>query len=141
MSFDVYHNSFYARNLRTLKVSKFQNEFMTLSFLPKYEPNIVRISALHSATPKGRNPYNFYFIIWEKDWLHKFILKFTDKKIKIRGNYFNFLQFPNSKKNSFHRNYLPKYGNPEPANLEYLWQKFVYFPLRAAIKKVIQSDY
>ena len=29
-----------------LKVSKFQNEFMKSSFLPKYEPNIVRISAL-----------------------------------------------------------------------------------------------
>ena len=28
-----------------LKVSKFQNEFMKLSFLPKYEPKIVRISA------------------------------------------------------------------------------------------------
>ena len=30
----------------TLKVSKFQNELMKSSFLPKYEPNIVRISAL-----------------------------------------------------------------------------------------------
>jgi hypothetical protein len=29
-----------------LKVSKFQNEFMKSSFLSKYEPNIVRISAL-----------------------------------------------------------------------------------------------
>ena len=29
-----------------LKVSKFQNEFMKSSFLPKYEPKIVRISAL-----------------------------------------------------------------------------------------------
>ena len=28
-----------------LKVSKFQNEFMKSSFLSKYEPNIVRISA------------------------------------------------------------------------------------------------
>ena len=34
----------------TLKVSKFQNEFMKSSFLPKYEPNIVRISALNCAT-------------------------------------------------------------------------------------------
>ena len=33
-----------------LKVSKFQNEFMKSSFLPKYEPNIVRISALYCAT-------------------------------------------------------------------------------------------
>ena len=29
-----------------LKVSKFQNEFMKSSFLPKYEPKIVRISAM-----------------------------------------------------------------------------------------------
>ena len=29
-----------------LKVSKFQHEFMKLSFLPKYEPKIERISAL-----------------------------------------------------------------------------------------------
>ena len=43
-----------------LKVSKFQNEFMKSSFLPKFEPNIVRISVLYCAT------------------LHKFILKFTD---------------------------------------------------------------
>ena len=35
---------------RTLKVNKFQNEFMKSSFLPKYEPKIVRIS----------------FIFWEK---------------------------------------------------------------------------
>ena len=26
------------------KVSKFQNEFMKKSFLPRYEPNVVRIS-------------------------------------------------------------------------------------------------
>ena len=30
-----------------LKVSKFQNEFLKSSFLPKYQPKIVRISALH----------------------------------------------------------------------------------------------
>ena len=29
-----------------LKVSKFQNEIMETSFLPNYEPKIVRISAL-----------------------------------------------------------------------------------------------
>ena len=45
-----------------VKVSKFQNEFMKSSFLPKYEPKIVRISALYCATLKGRNPYNFWFI-------------------------------------------------------------------------------
>ena len=39
-----------------LKVSKFQNEFMKSSFLPKYEPNIVRISTLYCATLQGRNP-------------------------------------------------------------------------------------
>ena len=31
---------------RVIKVSKFKNEFMKSSFLPKYEPKIVRISAL-----------------------------------------------------------------------------------------------
>ena len=50
-------------------VSKFQNEFMKSSFLPKYEQKIVRISAL---TTQGRNPDNFLFIF------HKLILKFTD---------------------------------------------------------------
>ena len=29
-----------------IKVSRFQNEFIKSSFLPKYEPKIVRISAL-----------------------------------------------------------------------------------------------
>ena len=56
-----------------LKVIKFQNEFMKSSFLPKYERQIVRISALHTYTLQGRNPDNFSFI-----WHHKFILKFTD---------------------------------------------------------------
>ena len=49
-----------------IKVSKFQNEFMKSSFLSRYEPNIVRISALYCATLHGRNPYNFWFIFWEK---------------------------------------------------------------------------
>ena len=38
-----------------LKVSKFQNEFMMSSFPKKYEPNIVRISALYCTTLQGRN--------------------------------------------------------------------------------------
>ena len=63
----------------SIKVSKFQNEFMKSTFLPKYEPNIAKISALlHCATLQGRNPYNFWFIFCEKWWLHKFILKITD---------------------------------------------------------------
>ena len=61
-----------------VKVSKFQNEFIESLFLPKYEPNIVRISALYCATLQGRNPYNFWFIFSEKQWLHEFIPKFTD---------------------------------------------------------------
>ena len=52
------------RFLIYLKVSKFQNEFMKSSFLPKYEPNIVRISAL--GTVQGRNPNNVWFIFGEK---------------------------------------------------------------------------
>ena len=35
---------------KTLKVNKFQNKSMKSSLLPKYEPNIVRISALYCAT-------------------------------------------------------------------------------------------
>ena len=38
----------------SLKVSKFQNEFIKSSFLPKYEPNIVMISALHCIVPHYR---------------------------------------------------------------------------------------
>ena len=41
-----------------LKVSKFQNEFMKSSYLPKYKTKIVRISALYCGTVQGRNPYN-----------------------------------------------------------------------------------
>ena len=33
----------FAKNLRSLKVRQFQNEFMKSSFLPKYERKIVRI--------------------------------------------------------------------------------------------------
>ena len=56
---------------------------MKSSFLPKYEANIVRISAQYCAILQGRNPwFIFWFIFWEKRWLHKFILKFTDLLIK-----------------------------------------------------------
>ena len=34
--------------LEQIEVSKFQNEFMKSSFLPKYEPKFVRISALEA---------------------------------------------------------------------------------------------
>ena len=57
--------------------AKVQN-VMKSSFLPKYEPIIVRISDLYSATLQGRNPHNFLFMFWEKQWLYIFILKFTD---------------------------------------------------------------
>ena len=42
-----------------LKVSKFQNEFMKSSFLPKYERKIVRISAL-----QGRRGVFRILILW-----------------------------------------------------------------------------
>ena len=64
-----------------LKVSKFQNVSLMSSFLPKYEPNIVRISNLYYAALQDWNPYNFWFVFWEKQRLHKFILKFTDLQI------------------------------------------------------------
>ena len=65
--FVIFH---YTTALKTyvlmLKVSKFQNEFMKSSCLPKYEPNIVRISALYCATLQGKTPYNIQFIFWER---------------------------------------------------------------------------
>jgi hypothetical protein len=39
------HHTF-SQIIGLLKVGKFQNEFMQSSFLPKYEPKMVRISAL-----------------------------------------------------------------------------------------------
>ena len=57
--------------LRAINVIKFQNEFNKLS-VSSNERKIVRISALSVAQ------YNFSFIFWEKGWLDKFILKFTD---------------------------------------------------------------
>ena len=50
-----------------LKVSKFQNEFMKSSFLPKYEPNIVRISALNCATLQAEIHTVFGSYFGEKD--------------------------------------------------------------------------
>ena len=38
-------------------------------------------------------------------------IQFIKEKIEICGNYLNFLQFPNLKKNSFRGNYMRKYGN------------------------------
>ena len=51
--------------LLSLKVSKFQNEFMKSSFLPKYEPNIVRISPLYCANYLAVIPYNFGTSAWK----------------------------------------------------------------------------
>jgi hypothetical protein len=41
------NSSVFSQRPSLIKVSKFQNEFMKSSFLPKYEPNIVKISALY----------------------------------------------------------------------------------------------
>ena len=40
----MYGDKVKTTNIQVLKVSKFQNEYMKPSFLPKYEPKIVRIS-------------------------------------------------------------------------------------------------
>ena len=45
--------------MERLKFSRFQNQFMKSSFLPKYERNIVRISAL---ALQDRNLDNLFFI-------------------------------------------------------------------------------
>ena len=49
------------KNRDLIKVSKFQNELMKSSFLPKFERESVRIPAL-----QGRNSDNFSFVFWEK---------------------------------------------------------------------------
>ena len=62
-----------------VKFSKFQNEFMKLSSLPKYEPNFVRISA----TKQGKNPYHFWFIFLRNNYIiNSFwnLLAFTQKQ-------------------------------------------------------------
>ena len=46
-----------AKRKATVKVSKFQNEFMKSLFLPKYEPKIVRISALESGRVQGKKVF------------------------------------------------------------------------------------
>ena len=54
---------------KTLKVIKFQNEFMKSSFLPKHEPNIVRISALYCATPSAIDSYSIEPLsVLKSDW-------------------------------------------------------------------------
>ena len=64
---DPVRNTNYAKLRNCLKVRKFQNEFMKSSFLPTYEPNNVRISALYCAKQQDRNPYNFWFIVGRND--------------------------------------------------------------------------
>ena len=61
----------------TLKVSKFQNEFVKPSFLPKYEQKIVKISTHYT----GQKFWQFFVRIFGETMasqIHKFILKFTD---------------------------------------------------------------
>ena len=62
-----------------LKVRQFQNEFMKSLSLPKYEPKIVRISALCS---EGWNLDNFFLYFGRND---DFInsLKFTDLSLPL----------------------------------------------------------
>ena len=57
----------YAKKKTRLKVSKFQNQLMKSSFLPKYEQK-------HTT---GQKSWQFFVHFLEKRWLHKLILKFT----------------------------------------------------------------
>ena len=59
----------------SLKVSKFQNEFMKSSFLQKYERKIVKISALCS---EGKNLDYFYSYFGRNDDFINSILKLSD---------------------------------------------------------------
>ena len=62
-----------------LKVSSIQNESMRSSFLPKCQPNILRISALPFNKLSGpSDPSNSWLAFWKKQWPHKFILTWTD---------------------------------------------------------------
>ena len=54
-----------------LKVSKFQNEFMKSSFLPKYEPKIVRISARYCYRAEILTIFGSYFER-NKDFINSF---------------------------------------------------------------------
>ena len=60
------------KNSALVNIIQFQNRNMKSLYLPKYEQKIVRISALCS---EGRNIDDFLFVLWEKRWFHKFILK------------------------------------------------------------------
>ena len=56
--------------LAWLKVSKSQNKFMMSPFLPKNKRNI--------ALPWMQKSLQYFVCFWEKWWLHKFVLRFTD---------------------------------------------------------------
>ena len=62
----------------------------------RFLSRIVKIFAL---TAQGRNPDNFSFVFWEKWWLHKFILKYSDLYlivIILTNLYYISLLFTNS---------------------------------------------
>ena len=56
----VYHICNYPKKLYQLKVSRSQNKFMRSSFLPKYERNILKISALASKERSKKNKALYY---------------------------------------------------------------------------------
>ena len=53
---------------------------------------------------------NFNLISYATWIVSEVKMQFIRQKIKIYGNYLNFLQFPNSKKNSFFRYYMRTRG-------------------------------
>ena len=94
-----------------LKVSKFQNEFMKSSFLPKYERNIVRISTLCSV-PYYRAEILTIFCWYfgrNDDFINSFwdLLTFGKIYLNIYPNYDRNLI---RRLNIFHWNLVKKYG-------------------------------
>ena len=45
--FPLLNSCVFSQRAYLIEISRFQNEFMKTSFLPKHEPNIVKISALY----------------------------------------------------------------------------------------------
>ena len=111
----TYVLDFFPWNTTVFKISnirQFQNEFVKLSFLPKYEQRDVKISAL---TTQGKNPDNFLFVFWDDDdFINSFwnCLTFTNTQFPIWAVHHMLLPFTEDQS---------RISNFEPMRL--LWRK------------------
>ena len=103
ISYKYLYEYYRLQSYRYLKVSKFQNEFMKSSFLPKYEPNFVRMSALYTycATLQGRN-FGSYFGR-NDDFIDSFwnLLTFSDIMLKKNERWIFLASLRSRRKNVF----------------------------------------